>query len=313
MARRSLRVPECWRVLDFSGPGHSGRALPAPGTRQMELMRLILDSKGIPYVIVGHGSQCRAVVPPLFEDIARAELADVAAEKAPPPPKLVPLRRNAHWAMLVPLFLIFWHGLRMGWWPLPFEHIPDPEWWVQAGKLNVSLVRAGEWWRTATALTLHADSLHLFSNVIFGAPFIMLLAQRLGLGTMMFATVLAGMLGNFANALYRDPGYASLGFSTAMFSVVGLLCADIVIRTHLRGLRRLLLPVAAGVGFLALLGAEGENIDYAAHIFGLGAGFLVGLAVSALVRHDNALPRPLELALGFAAPLILLLCWGITF
>ena len=313
MARRSLRVPECWRVLDFSGPGHSGRALPAPGTRQMELMRLILDSKGIPYVIVGHGSQCRAFVSPLFEDIARAELADVAAEKAPPPPKLVPLRRNAHWAMLVPLFLIFWHGLRMGWWPLPFEHIPDPEWWVQAGKLNVSLVRAGEWWRTATALTLHADSLHLFSNVIFGAPFIMLLAQRLGLGTMMFATVLAGMLGNFANALYRDPGYASLGFSTAMFSVVGLLCADIVIRTHLRGLRRLLLPVAAGVGFLALLGAEGENIDYAAHIFGLGAGFLVGLAVSALVRHDNALPRPLELALGFAAPLILLLCWGITF
>ena len=313
MARRSLRVPECWRVLDFSGPGHSGRALPAPGTRQMELMRLILDSKGIPYVIVGHGSQCRAFVPPLFEDIARAELADVAAEKAPPPPKLVPLRRNAHWAMLVPLFLIFWHGLRMGWWPLPFEHIPDPEWWVQAGKLNVSLVRAGEWWRTATALTLHADSLHLFSNVIFGAPFIMLLAQRLGLGTMMFATVLAGMLGNFANALYRDPGYASLGFSTAMFSVVGLLCADIVIRTHLRGLRRLLLPVAAGVGFLALFGAEGENIDYAAHIFGLGAGFLVGLAVSALVRHDNALPRPLELALGFAAPLILLLCWGITF
>ena len=313
MARRSLRVPECWRVLDFSGPGHSGRALPAPGTRQMELMRLILDSKGIPYVIVGHGSQCRAFVPPLFEDIARAELADVASEKTPPPPKLVPLRRNAHWAMLVPLFLIFWHGLRMGWWPLPFEHIPDPEWWVQAGKLNVSLVRAGEWWRTATALTLHADSLHLFSNVIFGAPFIMLLAQRLGLGTMMFATVLAGMLGNFANALYRDPGYASLGFSTAMFSVVGLLCADIVIRTHLRGLRRLLLPVAAGVGFLALLGAEGENIDYAAHIFGLGAGFLVGLAVSALVRHDNALPRPLELALGFAAPLILLLCWGITF
>ncbi|WP_446425648.1 rhomboid family intramembrane serine protease [Mailhella sp.] len=313
MARRSLRVPECWRVLDFSGPGHSGRALPAPGTRQMELMRLILDSKGIPYVIVGHGSQCRAFVPPLFEDIARAELADVAAEKVPLPPKPVPLRRNAHWAMLVPLFLIFWHGLRMGWWPLPFEHIPDADWWVQAGKLNVSLVRAGEWWRTATALTLHADSLHLFSNVIFGAPFIMLLAQRLGLGTMMFATVLSGMLGNFANALYRDPGYASLGFSTAMFSVVGLLCADIVIRTHLRGLRRLLLPVAAGVGFLALLGAEGQNVDYAAHIFGLGAGFLVGLAVSALVRHDNALPRPLELALGFAAPLILLLCWGITF
>ena len=312
MARRSLRVPEHWRVLDFSGPGRMGRALPAPGTRQMELMRLILDSKDIPYLIVGHGSQCRAFVPPLFEDIARAELADVAAEKAPPPPRLVPLRRNAHWAMLVPLFLIFWHGLRMGWWPLPFEHIPDPEWWVQAGKLNVSLVRAGEWWRTATALTLHADSLHLFSNVVFGAPFIMLLAQRLGLGLMLFATVISGMLGNFANVLYRDPGYASLGFSTAMFSVVGLLCADLIVRPHLRGLKRILIPMAAGVAFLAMLGAEGKNIDYAAHIFGLGAGFLVGLAVSSLVRHDDALPRPLEWALGLASPLFLLLCWSIA-
>ena len=77
-------------------------------------------------------------------------------------------------------------------------------------------------------------------------------------------------------------------------------------------LKRILLPLAAGVGFLALLGAEGRNIDYAAHIFGLGAGFIVGLAVSALVRHDNTLPRPLEWALGLFAPLFLLLCWGIA-
>ena len=312
MARRSERAPSGWRVVDFSGTDRMGRAMPAPGTRQMELLRLVLDSCSIPYMIVGHGSQCRAFVPALFETLARAELADVASEKAPVPPKPLPLRRNAHWAMLVPLFLIFWHGLRMSWWALPLEHIPNPEQWVQAGKLNVTLVRAGEWWRAATALTLHADSLHLFSNVIFGAPFVMLLAQRWGFGLMLASTVLSGMLGNFANVLYRDPGFASLGFSTAMFSVVGLLCADMVIRSPARGLRRILLPMAAGVGFLALLGAEGENIDYAAHIFGLGAGFLVGLAVSSFVRHDSTLPRPLELALGVITPLFLLLCWGIA-
>ena len=61
-----------------------------------------------------------------------------------------------------------------------------------------------------------------------------------------------------------------------------------------------------------MLGSEGRNVDYAAHIFGLGAGFLVGLAVSALVRHDDALPRPLEWTLGLSAPLFLLLCWGIA-
>ena len=312
MARRSLRVPACWRVVDFSGPGHMGRSLPALGTRQMELLRLILDSKDIPYRIVGHGSQCRAFVPPLFEDIARSELAAVAEEKASQPPPPVPVRHNAHWAMLLPLFLIFWHGLRMGWWPTPFAPLPSPDYWAEVGKLDISKVRLGEWWRTVTALSLHVDSQHLFSNVIFGSPFIILLARRIGFGLMLAATVFSGMLGNLANALYRDPGYASLGFSTAMFSVVGLLCADIMVRPQTHGVKRILLPLAAGIGFLALLGAEGKNVDYAAHIFGLGSGFIVGLAVSALVRHDDSLPRPLEWALGLAAPLFLLLCWGIA-
>lgn len=263
-------------------------------------------------MITGHGTQARAFVPPLFEDMARTELAGVAAEKTPSLPA-VPLRRNAHLAMLIMLFLIFWHGLRMGWWPMPFEHIPDPEYWLQCGRLDVTQVKAGEWWRTATALTLHADSIHLFSNVVFGTPFLILLAQRLGLGLTLSATLLSGMLGNFMNVLYREPGYASLGFSTAMFGIVGLLCADIAIRTPTQGFRRVVLPVAAGVAVLALLGAEGRNIDYAAHIFGLLAGFLVGTAVSFMVRHDNALPRSLEILSGGAALLLLALCWDLAF
>ena len=123
MWRRSMRVPAGWRVVDFRGPGHMGRSLPAPGTRQMELLRLVLDSRDIPYLIVGHGSQMRAFVPPMFEDVARSELSAVEEEKKPLPAP-VPLRHNAHWAMLVMLFLVFWYGLYMGWWPLPFEHSP---------------------------------------------------------------------------------------------------------------------------------------------------------------------------------------------
>ena len=313
MWRRSLRAPEGWRVVDFRGPGHMGRSLPALGTRQMELLRLVLDSKNIPYIVTGHGSQTRAFVPAMFEDVARSELAALESEKTPPPPP-VPLRRNAHWSMLVMLFLVFWYGLYMGWWPLPFEHLPDPEYWVRCGKLNVTEVRAGEWWRTATALTLHADTLHLFSNVIFGTPFLILLAQRLGLGLTLASTLAAGMLGNAMNVCYRDPGYSSLGFSTAMFGMVGLLCADIVVRSpaHMRGFRRLALPVAAALAFLAMLGAEGKNVECSAHIFGLLCAFLIGLAVSFALWHHNALPRPLELALGCAAPLVLLLCWDLA-
>lgn len=312
MWRRPACAPTGWRVVDFREPGHMGRELPAPGTRQMELLRLVLDSRDIPYMITGHGSQTRAFVPAMFEDVARTELAAVASEKKPTP-RPVPLKHNAHRAMLVMLFLVFWYGLYMGWWPLPLEHLPDPDYWVRCGKLNVTEVRNGEWWRTATALTLHADSLHLFSNVIFGTPFLILLTQRLGLGLTLAATLVSGMLGNAMNVIYRDPGYSSLGFSTAMFGIVGLLCADVVVRSHLHGFRRLILPVSAGMAFLAMLGTEGSNVDYAAHIFGLLSGFLVGLAVSFTLRHhQNGLPRAVDFALGCAAPLFLLLCWNLA-
>ena len=310
MWHRPPAVPQDWRIVDFQPPGHMGRALSGLGTRQMELLRLILDARDIPYMIVGHGSNMRAYVPALYEDLARTELSDAAAEKAAVAPPL-PIRHNAHWAVLALLLLIAWHGVRMSWWPLPFEHVPDPDYWVQCGKLNVTLVRSGEWWRTATALTLHADSLHLFSNVLFSAPFLILLAQRLGMGLTLSATVLSGILGNALDVAYRSPGYSSLGASTAMFSIVGLLCADVMIRSPAKGLKGILLPMAAGMAFLALLGSEGENIDYAAHVFGLAAGFLVGSMVSTLVKRQR-ISHTLEGFLGAVSVLFLALCWALA-
>ena len=66
------------------------------------------------------------------------------------------------------------------------------------------------------------------------------------------------------------------------------------------------------MAFLAMLGTEGKNVDYAAHVFGLLSGFIVGLAVSLALRHHDGLPRTLECALGCAAPLFLLLCWHLA-
>ena len=311
MWKRPMTVPEGWRIVDFSGPGRQGRSLPALGTRSMELLRLVLDSCGIPYMITGHGTQARAFVPAMFEKVARAELAAVAAEKKPVPMR-VPLRRNAHWAMLALMLLIVLHGVRMGWW-LSFLDLPSSAQWLECGRLDVALVRAGEWWRAGTALTLHVDGLHLFSNVAFTAPFFMILAQRIGLGTALFSVVLSGACGNFMDVAYRDPGYASIGASTAMFGVVGLLCADIVVRSSERGLRRIAVPVAAGMAFLAMLGAEGQNIDYAAHIFGLAAGFALGIPVSLAEKFRLLRGRTAEWLLGAAALVLLAFCWMLAF
>src|SRR5690606_31506657 len=38
--------------------------------------------------------------------------------------------------------------------------------WFDAGAADAARLRAGEWWRAVTALTLHADFPHVFSNAI---------------------------------------------------------------------------------------------------------------------------------------------------
>ncbi|MCQ2444035.1 MAG: rhomboid family intramembrane serine protease [Mailhella sp.] len=309
MWHRPSSVPPGWCIVDFGGPERRGHEPEPYSTGRMELLRLILDAGDIPYIIKGHGSRMRAWVPAIYELRARIELADVAAEAPPPKPVRLPLRRNGHWAMLLLLILLAWHGLRTGWWSTPFD-AADPRSWIQAGSLDSSAVLRGEWWRLATALTLHRDSLHLFSNVVFTSPFLILLAQRTGLGTALAATLASGMLANALNVLYRGPGWNSIGFSTAMFAIVGLLCADMLVRSRASGiLRRAAVPAAAAAAFLALLGTEGENIDYAAHIFGLACGFLTGLAVGATMRHTSP-ERPLqEFLLGAAAAACVACCW----
>ena len=277
----------------------------------MELLRLVLDARGIPYMIVGHGTQARAFVPAMHEIMARAELAAVAAEKRTVPRRM-PLRRNAHWAMLPLLALIMLHGLRMGWW-LTFLDLPSSAAWLECGRLDVDMTLSGQWWRIATALTLHKDGLHLFSNVAFASPFFIMLAQRIGLGKALLASLAAGMLGNACDVLYRDSGYASIGASTAMFGIIGLLCANIVVRSQERGIRRLAVPVAAGMAFLAMLGAEGQNIDYAAHVFGLACGFSIGLPLSIAAVREKFSGRAADFACGLAALLLVGLCWFLAF
>lgn len=312
MWRRPAGVPPDWCVVDFGGPGRRGREPVPYSTRRMELLRLILDAGEIPYIIKGHGSRMRAWVPALYELKARTELADVDAENPPQAPPLPPLRRNGHWAMLAMLILLAWHGLRMGWWSTPFD-AADPRAWIAAGSLDSTAVLRGEWWRLATALTLHRDSLHLFSNIAFASPFLIMLAQRTGLGTALAATAASGMLANALNVLYRGPGWNSAGFSTSMFAIVGLLCADMLMRNTGSGfLRRAAVPAAAGAAFLALLGTEGEDIDYAAHVFGLLCGFLTGLAVCAAIRHNSPNRFLFEFLLGAAAAACIACCWTLA-
>ncbi len=321
MWRRPLSVPRTWRVVDdrrkFSHhTEHRGRTLPGPDTRTQELWRLTLEARSIPYTVTGNAENTRFFVPALCEIMAREELSALRHEHANKPPRAPFIPQPHAWlAMLLMVFLFFWQAFASAWVYLPLEHIPDPAYWLERGKVDVyRIVVLREWYRCLTALTLHADSFHFFSNFLITFPFLFMLARRIGPGMAVALTLLAGGLGNALNVFYQPYTHTSIGFSTAFFAIVGLLCAQAAFTDSETNWRRhVLAPIAAGLGLLALLGTGGGNTDYAAHIFGFIAGLFLGAFHSLFERHICPTPTFVRWTMGLGVPGFLFWCWDKAF
>jgi len=206
---------------------------------------------------------------------------------------------------------LVWHGLYMGWWPSNLENLPEPAHWLDRGRLDVYRVAIShEWWRLITALTLHADSGHLISNILIGMPLLVLLARRLGLGLALGLTLLSGITGNAINAFYQPLSHTSIGFSTAVFGMIGILTGDAVAGYGGEGFkRRIFIPLMAGLALLGILGTAGERTDIFAHLFGLVGGLFLGLVVGLLLRRFGQLPKFIEFTIKLAVPALLILAW----
>ncbi len=150
--------------------------------------------------------------------------------------------------------------------------------WEARGLADAAAMRAGEWWRAVTALTLHADLPHLAGNVLFGALFVAALCQFTGTGVAALLCLLSGALGNALNALLQGASHRSLGASTAVFGALGTLAAlqwRYRVRRRQSRLRRWT-PLVMAVFLLGYLGTEGVRTDLVAHVTGLLAGLALG-------------------------------------
>jgi rhomboid protease GluP len=181
--------------------------------------------------------------------------------------------------------------------------------WVEVGGAESSRIVAGEWWRAVTALTLHADTMHLLTNSVCLLVFVTAVSVFTGAGAAWLLTVLAGAAANASLAAVTDSHGWSYGASTAVFAALGTL-AVLQVYVHFRDPPRITsvwhrswIALAAAMALLALLGT-GPGTDVAGHAAGFAWGLAAGLPAIVLYRHPvRATGQLLMLGAALAAVL----------
>ncbi len=184
--------------------------------------------------------------------------------------------------------------------------------WSDIGGGDSAAILAGQWWRVATALTLHADAAHLLGNLAVGGVFLVLLCRETGVGLGFFLCLAAGLCGNLLKVDVQGAGHLFIGASTAVFGALGVLGGYRTAHDFKALSWKKALPAGAGLGLLAMLGAGGEEperIDLAGHFLGFAAGLAIGAAAGAALRGRNRPGRLTNVVFGCAAALLVAEAW----
>jgi rhomboid protease GluP len=169
-----------------------------------------------------------------------------------------------------------------------------------SGSMDNVAVLAGQWWRVFTAISLHSNLGHLAANLTTGFLLLGLAMARYGAGAGLFASYLAGALGNIAGLFFYRGPYHGLGASGMVMGALGLLSVQSF--SLWRGKQKLSKFVVSGVlaGFLlfVLLGLDPHS-DVIAHLGGFAGGSFLGVLLtrftSQQLQHD---PVNVSSALG---------------
>ena len=205
-------------------------------------------------------------------------------------------------ALLIVGLLALFFGVTGSW--------SDNSIWFEAGSANsAAILENGEYFRLITALTLHADIVHLMGNCFLGAILLHYYFHLVGNGIGLASLMASSALANYINAVLHGPGHNSIGFSTAVFAAVGLLSTQNFGRYKFSRPLELLMPFMAGAGLLAMLGASGERTDLGAHLFGLLAGLVVGANLLMLNIDKNKHRLQLQIVLSSGGLFFVLYSW----
>jgi rhomboid protease GluP len=170
-------------------------------------------------------------------------------------------------------------------------------------------VTNGEWWRLFTCMFLHIGIIHIAFNMFVLwqiGPFVERLLGNVGFATVYF---ISGIAGAFVSVAW-NPYIVSAGASGAIFGLYGALLGFLSIRRDsipAEVLSPLTKNALIFIGYNVVYGMIRTGTDIAAHMGGLGAGFICGLCLSVPLTVDP-LPRRAarDAALAFGAAVVFL-------
>jgi len=138
-------------------------------------------------------------------------------------------------------------------------------------QINNKVINHYELWRLITAMFLHADILHIFSNMfgllLFGA-FLETYFTKISYLLLYF---ISGLIGNIFSLILLPLDTISLGASGCVFGLIG--AAIIIIAMHKD---KSLLILGMMYVLLFIISSFSPGTNYFAHIFGLLGGILFG-------------------------------------
>lgn len=300
----------------------------SPDGRRVRHWALVLQSSGVPHSIAQQPGMHLLLVPMSAAERASAELRRYEQENRGWPPREAQPRPNSDGVVLAVGYVLLIGVLHLA--VLRYLFGLD---WKEVGSARAAEITSGAWWQSITALTLHADIVHLAGNMLFGAIFGLFLAHSVGSGLAALGFVITGMAGNLVNAWLQPDTHVSIGASTAVFGVLGAQVAYEFVRRKDGRMPswKKRMPLVIGLILLGMLGMGGvshdpsnieaesrhleqllERTDVIAHI----TGFAAGLGYGALLGWRRRLPPfrdATETILGACAILAIVSAWILAF
>jgi membrane associated rhomboid family serine protease len=177
------------------------------------------------------------------------------------------------------------------------------------GVVDKLAVLQGEWWRLATAVSLHSDTAHLATNATLGLIVIGFVLGRFGPGLGLLLAYLAGIAGNIPGLLLYPRQYQGLGASGMVMGAVGLLAVQSLgpFWRHPSG-TKFLVGGLFGASMILLLMGTNPGTDVVAHF----AGFLAGIALgfpSALLPRKRIEKPALQTACAWLLAALFAVTW----